>query len=194
MLARVRPAAARPATLREAVLVAGAACALGSLALVGAQLAQPEEPRGFAGSLAHFAASGAAVAFGSTTPGAAPVDRRIETLRARLLIEPGATLPEWERLAAVLRGNAQLVDDVVTRRPHGLAASAGAASGGTAGEVAPSAVETVRAQAEIAGARARALGDLLAALQPLYDVMTPQQRRAADRVFRAGLRPGGTPG
>jgi hypothetical protein len=189
MLARMRPAAARPATLREAVLVAGAACALGSLALVGAQLALPEEPRGFAGSLAHFAASGVAVALGSTTPGAAPVDRRVETLRARLLIEPGATLPEWDRLAAVLRGNAQLVDDVIARRPRGLAASAG-----TASEVAASAVATVRAQAEMAGARARALDDLLAALQPLYEVMTPQQRRAADRVFRAGLRPGGTPG
>ena len=173
MPAWVRPAVPRPATLRETVLAAGAACALGSLALLGAQLAQPEES-GFVDASASLAASVGAT-FAPISPGMARVDRRIEALRARLLIEPGAAPPEWERVAAVLRGDVHLVDEAVARRRE-------------------PAMKAVRARAELDGSRVQALRDLLAALRPLYQVMTPQQRRAADRVLRVGLRPGGTPG
>jgi hypothetical protein len=174
----VRQATSRPATLRETVLAAGAACALCSFALTAAQLAQPNEPRDHAGPQASLAASPRPAGLDAHSFGATPVERRIETLRTRLLIDTGPP-PEWERFADVLRINTQLLDAVVTRGPQGLPASA---------------VEVVRAQADIAGTRAHTLRQLLAALEPLYEVMTPEQRRAADRVIRAGVRPGGTPG
>lgn len=157
-----------PSTVRHSILSAGAALALGSLALAGAQLARPEEPRFVPEAMA--------------APRLEPVERKIEMLRRRLLLDTQPRPPEWERVAEVLRANARWLDASLSqrdrRRDRGVAEDA------------------VRERAELARARARARQELLPALQSLYEVMQPHQRRAADRLFRGAVRPAaeGTPG
>ena len=145
------------------MLSAGAALALGSLALVGAQILHPQEARFVAGAQAALA----------------PIERKIELMRERLMLD--RTLPEWGRLAEVLRANARRLEDGLARRAWQRDATA---------------VEAMRAKAEMASLRAQALRDMLPALQSLYAVMQPHQRLAADRVFRGALRAAveGTPG
>ena len=95
------------------------------------------------------------------------IDGQIADLQKKLRITP-AQQPQFDAFAQVMRQNAQAMDAVMRQQEQ---------SRGT------TAVDELRASAQLAEAEAEGLKRLLPALQSLYDGLPDQQKRLADSVL-----------
>ena len=112
------------------------------------------------------AAQPASVANGTQN---AALEKRITDLHNRLKITPAEQKP-FDDFAQVMRDNAQRMDGLMLRRRSTAAAA--------------SAVDQMREYSEMAQAHAEDLQHLTAAFSALYDVLSPDQKKAADQSFR----------
>jgi len=97
------------------------------------------------------------------------VDQRIADMRSQLHITH-AQEPHWERFAAVMRSNARALDRAYRRRGERLDSM--------------SALENMESYARIERRRARDMERLVPEFRALYASLTPEQRHAADELFR----------
>ena len=97
------------------------------------------------------------------------VDQRIADMRSRLHITH-AQEPQWNRFAAVMRSNARAADRAYRRRGERLDSM--------------SALENMESYARIERRRAMDVQRLVPAFHALYASLTPEQRQAADDLFR----------
>jgi protein CpxP len=112
----------------------------------------------------------------------ARVERQIRELRERLKITPQQE-PQWNELVSVMRENAREMEQLFQER------------GAHFNQM--NAVESLRSYQKIAEAHAAGMQKLVPVFEKLYDVLTPEQRRAADEAFRyqnMGHRRGGMGG
>jgi protein CpxP len=97
------------------------------------------------------------------------VEGRIAYLKAELHITPTQE-PQWQKVADVIRQNAQQMRrDFEQRRANPSAA--------------PNAVSRLEMRARFSAERSQATERLLAAFRPLYDTMSPEQKVAADHMM-----------
>lgn len=111
-----------------------------------------------------------------TPPGrreAALAEQNLADLRARLRISP-AQEPAWNDFAATMRGNAARMDRWFQENP--LPAH-------------PSAVDDMREYTRLKQARVEDLQRLTPKFEALYAMLSPAQRREADRIFERYARP-----
>lgn len=104
---------------------------------------------------------------------AKPTDRveaRITELHAKLKITPAQT-PQWDAFAAVMRDNARDMHTAFETR--------------TTGRTKMNAVENMQSYAVLAEQHAQDLRRLAPAFAGVYNVMSDDQKRNADEVFRA---------
>jgi len=97
------------------------------------------------------------------------VDQRIADMRSQLHITH-AQEPQWARFAAVMRSNARALDRAYRRRGERLDSM--------------SALENIESYARIERRRAMDVQRLVPAFHALYASLTPEQRHAADELFR----------
>ncbi len=97
------------------------------------------------------------------------VERRIADLHSRLHITD-AQASTWDQFAQVMRDNARNMDQTFEQRAKRV------------GEM--SAVDNMQSYAQVAQEHAQDVQKLVAAFQPLYDAMSPDQKRTADQLFR----------
>jgi len=97
------------------------------------------------------------------------VDERIADMRSRLQITH-AQEPQWDRFAAVMRSNARAADRAYRRRGERLDSM--------------SALENMESYARIERRRAMDVQRLVPAFHALYASLTPEQKHAADELFR----------
>lgn len=103
---------------------------------------------------------------------ARPTDRveaRIGDLHARLKISPAQT-PQWDAFAGVMRDNARGMEAAFENR--------------STGRLKMNAVENMQSYATLADQHAQDLRRLAPAFAGLYNVMSDDQKRNADEVFR----------
>jgi hypothetical protein len=105
----------------------------------------------------------------------ARAEKWISDLHSRLRIT-AAEQPQWDALAQVMRENAMHTDQVFAQE-QGNPAKA-------------TALDEMRAYAIITEAHAEDMQKLLPAFETLYNAMTPEQKLAADAVFRQYARQG----
>jgi protein CpxP len=98
------------------------------------------------------------------------VEERINDLHAKLKITP-AQAPQWNAFAEVMRANAQGMETAYEAR--------------TTGRQKMTAVENMQSYATIADQHAADLRKLAPAFAEVYRVMSDDQKRNADTVFRA---------
>jgi hypothetical protein len=97
------------------------------------------------------------------------VDQRIADMRSQLHITH-AQEPHWDRFAAVMRSNARALDRDYRRRGERLDSM--------------SALENMESYARIERRRSTDVQRLVPAFRALYASLTPEQRHAADELFR----------
>lgn len=97
------------------------------------------------------------------------IEARITNLRDRLHITK-AQEPMWDRVAQVMRGNAETLNKLIRERNAKLRTM--------------TAVENLRTYAGIAEAHADGVRKLAAAFDGLYTSMSPTQKKDADELFR----------
>ena len=118
------------------------------------------------------AASGAAAE--PSAPAAGPmmsrVEQRIATLRAELQIT-AAEEPQWQEFAKVMRANAQKMEENASKRATKFQSL--------------NAVENMKSYADMAVEHGQNVQRLAAVFESVYNVMSPDQRKLADTVFRA---------
>ena len=145
------------------------------------------------GAMPAYAASGTGAALqlaqargpaAGNPPAGAPqgaggeVEQQITELKKQLKITPQQE-PQFNAFAEVLRGNAQEADQVMRQ----------------AGPGKPNAVEALKREQQFTETEANGLKRLVPALQALYDSLSDQQKKVADRVIGGGAgEPGGGPG
>jgi periplasmic protein CpxP/Spy len=97
------------------------------------------------------------------------VDGRIAFLKAELKVTP-AQDAQWQQLAAVMRQNAQSLDQAIAnaRQHRGAAVNA---------------VERMEIRGEFAKVRAENQARLLTAFKPLYASFTPEQQQVANMLM-----------
>ena len=152
-----------------------AALAIGAPAVVAQSVdSQPE-------SLIVAAALGDA----SGATGAAPEKRafrsateRVETRLA--YIEKGlqitsAQQTQWDSFANVLRKHARDIDERIQQRR--------AQAGQGAAPASVTAIERLERMQRMTAERYNRLGEVIAAAKPLYDVLSPEQKQAADQML-----------
>lgn len=101
---------------------------------------------------------------------------QIKDYHTRLMIT-AAQEEQWNKLAAVMRDNAVRMEALIEERR---------AKGNTLG-----AVEDLKAYSRIADEHAAGLKNFIAAFEPLYSSMSPEQKKNADTIFtRYGQRKG----
>ena len=111
----------------------------------------------------------------NTTATAAPtrrdtiVERRIADLRSNLKITAAEQKP-FEEFAQAMRDNARRMDEAVSAKRTSAATA--------------TAVEQMRAYAELAQAHSEEVNRLVAPFATLYDALSPDQRKMADQSFR----------
>jgi len=118
------------------------------------------------------AAAGSPVA-GHSVPGKNAeerVERHIKELHSQLQITP-AEEPQWNEFAEVMRANARDMDQAFMQRAQQYAAM--------------SAVQNMQSYEQLAQEHAQHVQKLVPPFQKLYEAMPDQQKRLADRVFRA---------
>lgn len=98
------------------------------------------------------------------------VETRIKTLHDQLHIT-AAQADQWNAVAGVMRDNARSYAQLIKDESKNAATM--------------TAVEDLRAYQKIAEAHAAGVGRLVAVFQPLYDTMSPEQKKTTDEVFRA---------
>jgi periplasmic protein CpxP/Spy len=103
--------------------------------------------------------------------GASKVERtedKIKNYHSLLKITP-AQEADWNKVAQVMRDNASMMESLIQERK---------AKGNTL-----SAVEDLKSYSKIADAHAAGLKNFIAAFEPLYNSMSPEQKKNADTVF-----------
>ncbi len=93
---------------------------------------------------------------------------RINDYHKRLMITP-AQEEQWTKLAAVMRDNAVRMEALIEERR---------AKGNTL-----NAVEDLKAYNRITDEHAAGLKNFIAAFEPLYNIMSPEQKKNADTIF-----------
>ena len=101
------------------------------------------------------------------------VQRRIEDLRVRLHIRPDQR-HAWHRFAKVMRENAQNMDHVYRHRADHMSSM--------------SALENLESYARLERIRSRDVERLVKPFRHLYASLSHEQKREADRLFRAYAR------
>ena len=119
------------------------------------------------------AGTSAQVLLAQAQPAAPPqnVDANIATLRQRLQITP-AQEPQFNAVANVMRENARAESGAPQQPPAGATA-----------------IDDLRAYIRYSEVELAGLKKMLPALEALYAILSPTQKRAADAAFRQG--PGG---
>lgn len=130
-------------------------------ALLAGQAAAQTSPAAPVGTIL---AKPAAISLGS-----AAIERRITELHSRLAIGPAEQKP-FDAFAQVMRENSQRMEMLVTK--------------GMEGGSAEDAVGQLRMYAVMAQVHADNMQRLTAAFSPLYDVLSPDQKRRADVSLR----------
>jgi len=132
-------------------------------------------------AVARAAAAGAmltAITFGSapllaaTTPSPDRVEARIKEMHATLKIATGQE-DQWGPVAQVMRDNENAIEPLVKERQTGAKTM--------------SAVDDLKSYANISRAHADAAEKFTTAFEPLYAVMTDEQKKDADELFRHGM-------
>jgi hypothetical protein len=109
---------------------------------------------------------------------AARVEQHLTRLRTALSITPAQVAP-WDTFASVTRANSVEMHDRFQQRETQFARM--------------NASENMNDYAAISELHAQQLRRLAVAFQALYGTMSPEQRNAADAVFRMSPRPAATP-
>jgi periplasmic protein CpxP/Spy len=126
------------------------------------------------------APAGAPTAPGATAQPGAPapsttaeqhVEARIKQLHGQLKIT-AAQDSQWNQFAQTMRDNARDMDEAAEQRAQQFATM--------------SAVENMQSYEKLAEDHVQHLQKLIPAFQTLYDAMSPEQKKTADQVFRAG--------
>lgn len=99
----------------------------------------------------------------------AKVDAHIHHLRAKLKIT-AAQEPQWKALAAVMRENAQSMDQLYDQRTQNVSSM--------------TAVEVLKSYRDFTKAHLTALNHLVPAFTKLYDVLSASQKQIADTLFQ----------
>jgi periplasmic protein CpxP/Spy len=145
------------------------------MALPGAAMAQST-----ATPPSASAPAGAPTAPGATAQPGAPapsttaeqhVEARIKQLHGQLKIT-AAQDSQWNQFAQTMRDNARDMDEAAEQRAQQFATM--------------SAVENMQSYEKLAEDHVQHLQKLIPAFQTLYDAMSPEQKKTADQVFRAG--------
>ena len=100
---------------------------------------------------------------------AGKIEQRITELHARLQISP-AQKAQWDQFADVMRENARGTDQTFARRIEAMPTM--------------TAPENMASYAKVAVRHGEEMQKLVPAFQALYDVMSDNQKRTADQVFR----------
>jgi len=98
------------------------------------------------------------------------IEGRIAYVKAELKITD-AQAPLWSKVADTMRSNAKAMDDIfasMRRDPNAPA---------------PTAIDRLEMRSRLAAARAQGDQQFLAAFKPLYDNLTPDQKKAADDLL-----------
>ena len=105
-----------------------------------------------------------------TPPAVDPrVDQRITAMHEKLKITP-AEQSDWDAFAEVMRSNMTSIDQAYQQRRASVSTM--------------SAPENMRNFAQIEQERAQGIQKLAASFQTLYDVMSDDQKKTADSLFR----------
>jgi hypothetical protein len=99
----------------------------------------------------------------------ARVEQRITTLHGQLQIT-AAEEPQWQQFAQVMRENAQKMEQAATGRAEKFRSL--------------NATENMKSYAEIAVEHGQNVQRLAVAFEGVYNVMSPEQKKVADEVFR----------
>lgn len=156
---------------RTIVILACALATGGALATSGA-FAQASAPS-VQSSAAAPAAAASAPADARAAKHEARVEERITYLHTQLKITP-AQEAQWKTFANVMRANGQNMGRLYRQR--------------TQAEQTQSALDNMKQYAELAQAHADDMKQLVDAFEPLYNSMSPEQKKVADTTFREGGR------
>jgi periplasmic protein CpxP/Spy len=107
----------------------------------------------------------------STSPTEQRVEARIKQLHGQLKIT-SAEESQWNQFAQTMRDNARDMDEDAEQRAQQFATM--------------TAVDNMQSYEKLAEDHVQHLQKLIPAFQALYDVMSPDQKKTADQVFRAG--------
>lgn len=99
------------------------------------------------------------------------VDARIKQLHAQLHIT-SAQDSQWNQFAETMRDNARDMDEAAEQRAQQFPTM--------------TAVDNMQSYEKLAEDHVQHLQKLIPAFQALYDAMSPEQKKTADQVFRAG--------
>ncbi len=145
------------------------AAVLVSTFVFGSAIAQTSDPSSSSSSSprASAATSGSTTANSDAKRDAA-VEKHIDQLHTTLKITP-AQEAQWNEVAGTMRDNAKEMDRVIDKR----AASAANAT----------AVDDLKAYADIAQTHANGVKKLATAFSGLYSAMSDEQKKAADEAF-----------
>lgn len=149
---------------------------LGAVLLASPVLAQTAAPQ--AEKVAPGSPTGnpdRAAAKGLATP--EQVEARIADLHGKLGITT-AQEPHWKNVTNSMRGNAQAMEEASVTREKALETM--------------SVMDDLKSYEKLAAANAEGLHKLVAAFEPLYVSMSPEQKKAADAEFQ-GYRKRGQP-
>lgn len=95
------------------------------------------------------------------------VEDQIKRLHTELKITP-AQEPQWDAVAQAMRDDAKSMEEAIEQRRQAKSMTA---------------VDDLKAYQAIAETHAQGVGKLVTAFQPLYDAMSPEQKKNADVVF-----------
>lgn len=100
------------------------------------------------------------------------VEQRIKRLHEELKITAGEQ-PQWDAVAQAMREDAEKVGALIRERREKAATM--------------NAVDDMRTYQAIAEAHAVALAKITSAFEALYEVMSPEQRKVADKLFARSM-------
>jgi hypothetical protein len=116
---------------------------------------------------------GSASVLAASTPSPDRVEARIKEMHATLKIAAGQE-DQWTAVAQVMRDNETAIEPLVKERQ--------------AGAKTMTAVDDLKSYSAISRAHADATEKFTTAFEPLYAVMTDDQKKEADDLFRHGMR------
>ena len=106
-----------------------------------------------------------------SSPAEQHVEARIKQLHGQLKIT-AAEETQWNQFAQTMRDNAHDMDEAAEQRSQQFATM--------------TAVDNMQSYEKLAEDHVQHLQKLIPAFQALYDAMSPEQKKTADQVFRAG--------
>jgi len=160
---------------KSAVAAALSLALLGGTALTGAATAQTAQPapvekpaaKGPAAATKTAPGSGGAAARVYSTP--ERVEARINELHQNLAIT-AAQEPRWKELAETMRDNAANIESKASEREKALQTM--------------TVMDDLRSYETLAKAHADSISKLVASFEPLYETMSPEQKKKADAEFQ----------